>query len=129
MPGGMRGLARGLRIVAYGLQALAGAVLAPQVHLIPNVADGLWLAMCTWLVVGGALCLLGQLFRRWTGEFVGLPLSAAALVGFSILQGRVAGWATLAIPSVALLGAYGLMLLSRWRDVVALYRVALKGKP
>lgn len=128
-PGLLSGWGRWLRVTAYGLQVMAGAVLAPQVDLIPGILEWLWLLMCTWLVVGGWLCLIGQLTRRWVGEFVGLPLGAAALLGFAVLQGQVSGWALIAVPSVALLGAYGLMLVSRWRDVSALYRVARRGTP
>lgn len=125
----MRGLTRGMRIVAYALMVVAAVVLVVQVGGWPDVTVWLWQLMCAWLAAGGALCLLGQLTRTWVGEYVGLPLAGSALLGFAILQGNVADWTPQVIPSLALLGAFGLLLFSRWRDVSALYRVAVMGSP
>lgn len=121
-----------LRASGYALAAAAGVVLAFLVDdmVAPlGIIPWLWWVMCAWLVIGGLLSLGGTLARRWLGEYVGLPLASAAMVGFALLQGQASGWTVFAIPSVALLGAFGLLLLSRWRDVTALYRVAVRSKP
>lgn len=119
-----------MRITAYALIAAGGIVLAAVVDELAallHIKDWLWWLMCAWLIVGGLSSLAGAVARRWVGEFVGLPLAGAALLGFALLQGRVNQWSVFSIPSVALLGAFGLLLLSRWRDVVTLYRAAIRG--
>lgn len=122
-----------LRAGGYALSVAGGAVLAFLVDdmVTPlGILPWLWWVMCAWLVVGGGLSLGGTLAGRWLGEYVGLPLASAAMVGFALLQGQASHWSLFAIPSVALLGSFGLLLLSRWRDVSALYRVAaVRGTP
>lgn len=120
----MRGFGRGMRLLAYALLLLSGVLLAWLVLDLQGVVRPLWWAMCAWLAVGGLLALAGQLLRRWTGEFVGLPLVGSSLVGFSLLQLNLYGWSLEMVPSTALLWSFGLIVLSRWRDVLALYRAA-----
>lgn len=115
---------RVISAVAYLLIVLAGIVLALTLGDIPGIMEWLWLVMCVWLGLGGLAATVGQLTRRWTGEFVGLPLLASSLVGFGFLQGNLSDWHITVIPSVSLLWAFGLIVLARWRDVDALYRSA-----
>jgi len=120
----MQGVGRGMRVAAYALALAAGVVLATQLDDIPGVVAPLWYAMTAELALGSLLGLIGQLSRRWTGEFVGLPLMGSALVGFGILQANLYAWALAAAPSTALLWAFGLLMLSRWRDVLLMVRAA-----
>lgn len=121
-----RGPVRGMRITAYVLLAVAGGFTAWQVFAVPGINQPLWWTMSGFLVVGSALSLGGQLLRRWPGEFVGIPLGGSALLGFSLLQLNLYGWALEMVPSTALLWALGLLLAVRWRDTWTLYSAARK---
>lgn len=121
----MRGTGRVMRVLAYLLLALGGAVLMQQLGSAPlPIVKPLWYVLGVWLVIGGLASLAGQLARRWTGEFVGLPLIGSALIGFGLLQANLYDWSIEVATSTALLWAFGLIVLSRWRDVLALYRAA-----
>lgn len=121
------GHVRVLRITSYLGMGAAGVILPTVVMQMQGVETWLWLVMCAWLVLGGLIAAVGQLWRRWTGEFVGLPLLFSALTGFGLLQGSVGAWQVSVIPSVALLWSFGLFVYSRWRDVAALYNAARRG--
>lgn len=80
--------------------------------------------MAIFLCLGGLLCLLGQLFDRWAGELLGLPLVATAMSVFAVLTVRDAGWNPISAPSVLMLGAVGVMFFMRWVDQFMLARAA-----
>lgn len=124
-----RGSARVMRLVSYFLMVIGGSVVWSQVYGLTGITKPLWWVMAGWLVIGGSACFIGQLARRWTGEFVGLPLIGSSLIGFSLLQLNVVGYVLEMVPSTALLWAFALLLFSRWRDVSSLYRIALRGRP
>lgn len=124
-----KGWGRMVRVVCYALLPVAGVALAWQVGQgIPGIQEPLWWVMCGWLGLGGLFALLGQVFRRWTGEYVGLPLIGSALLGFSLLQLNLYGYSLDLVPSTALLWSFALLVFARWRDVHTLYRVAVGGK-
>lgn len=117
--------ARVMRVVAYVLLVIGGIVLMTQLdNWSPIIIEPLWYVLASWLGIGGVLACAGSLARRWTGEFVGLPLIASALIGLGVLQANLEGWSIEIATSTALLWAFGLLVLSRWRDVVTLYRAA-----
>jgi hypothetical protein len=118
------GVGRSMRVAAYVFAALAGVVLLTQLADIPGISIALWWAMSVELAIGASSCLLGQLARRWTGEFVGLPLLSSALVGFGLLQANLYDWQLAAVPSTALLWSFALLMFSRWRDVLLMYAAA-----
>lgn len=115
---------RAPRTAAYYLMAAAG--LASIVFPTPALAQsgaGTRVLAYVWagaLVVGGVVSALpGR--GRWLGERVGLwPLIvtffvyAVTIATTAIVQGRAS-----AIAGVALLAAVGLLVLARWREVVA----------
>jgi hypothetical protein len=119
-----RASVRTLRSGVYLLLAVAGVLLFGVLDGLPGIIPPLWQVMASWLVLGGLLGISGQLRRRWTGEFVGLPLLFSALFGFGVLQGNLLDWALEAVPSVAILWAFSLSLGGRWMDVWALYRAS-----
>lgn len=121
----MHGVGRATRIVAYACMVIGGATLAPQIDDTVGIVAPLWYVMVVWLVLGGLASMVGQVVHRWTGEFVGLPLVGSALLGFGVLQANVMDWSWSVVPSTALLWSFGLVMLSRWRDVLYLYRAAL----
>lgn len=113
-----------MRIVAYALTSAAGVLTFIQVFDFEGINRPLWWGMASWLAVGGLLACLGQAFRRWTGEFVGLPLIGSAFLGFTLLQINLYGLVA-QLSSHFLLTSFALVVLSRWRDVYALYRASL----
>lgn len=121
----MSGSGRAMRVAAYMLLVVGGITLITQLDSweLP-VIKPLWYVLAVWLGLGGALSCVGQIARRWTGEFVGLPLIASALIGLGVLQANLASWSIEVWTSTALLWGFGLIVLSRWRDVLALYRAA-----
>lgn len=120
----IQGVGRIARAVAYALIAVAGVLTFVAVFDVAEIVKPLWWVMSVWLVFGGLSSFAGQLVKRWTGEFVGLPLIGSSLFGFSLLQLNLYGWTLDMVPSTALLWAFALIVLSRWRDVYALYRAA-----
>lgn len=122
-----RASVRSLRSFAYAALAVGGLVLLPVLGSFPGAVVGLWSVMAAWMILGGLVSLAGQLSRRWTGEFVGLPLLFSALFGFGVLQGNITDWPLAVVPSVAILWAFSLSLAARWLDVSALYRASIRG--
>jgi hypothetical protein len=113
---------RAMRCVAYVAIVLAGVGLVLADHVF-----GPWYNAMGWFsIVGGVLCAAGVATGRWVGEYIGLPLLASAMFAFTALTYRdtfdAVGW--VAVPSVALLAAYGILLTSRWLDVCAVVRAA-----
>ena len=116
------------RLVAYALMVLAACTLPIQIDLLSRqIIEWIWLVMTVWMGLGGLLSLIGTVSKRWTGEFVGLPLLFTAFLGFGVLQARVSGWTLAAAPSTALLWSLALLLYARWRDTLRYYRVAQEG--
>lgn len=120
----MHGAGRAMRVTAYLLLTVVGAWTFYQVGDVENIDRPLWWAMAAWMGAGGVLSLAGQVSRRWTGEFVGLPLLGTSLIGFAVLQASLHDWSLGIFSSTALLMSFGLILLSRWRDVLVMYRTA-----
>lgn len=121
------GIGRVLRVFAYALLAAAGLVLfiiGDEVFPIMSAAFWTWTFMCWFLVIGGVASALGQATKHWTGEFIGLPLVGSALIVFGVLQGGLSQWELVGVPGVALLWAFGLVLIGRWRDIAKLVRAA-----
>lgn len=120
---------RTLYALGYAALSSAGGTLLLVLGSIPGIVTPLWGVMAAWLLLGGLLGIISQLRRRWTGEFVGLPLLFSSLFGFGILQGNLSGWVLAVVPSVAILWAFALALLSRWFDVGVLYRASRREQP
>lgn len=121
---------RVIRAVAYALMLVAAVTLPAQIDLLSGlISEHIWAVMTAQMGIGAALCLYGQIRRRWTGEFIGLPLLVASFAGFGILQAGVSGWVLAVIPSTALLWAFALGLTARWREVCRYYRAAREAKP
>lgn len=114
-------MSRSLRAVAYTLMVLAGAVIVWQ-----EPFGMYYKVMGVFCVVGGLTSALGAATDRWGGEYVGLPLISTAMLTFAGITIRdvyeQAGW--LAVPSIALLVAFGGIVASRWIDVLAVRRAA-----
>lgn len=116
---------RVIRGLAYALMIVAAVTLPVQINLLSGlIEEDIWAVMTAWMGIGGGACLYSVIRARWPGEFIGLPLLVAAFLGFGILQAGVAGWTLAAVPSTALLWAFSLGLLARWREVSRYYRAA-----
>lgn len=111
--------------ISYALFAAAGAVFIAADILIP--AYGVTAEVMAWFMVLGALCsAFGAVTVRWVGEFAGLPLLGTAMVGLGIeiwWYGRDnSPWLALA-NGLLLLAVAGIMV-TRWRQVLAIYLLA-----
>jgi hypothetical protein len=113
---------RAVRAVAFVLIMLAAIVLPEQLFSVSVAHRWTWALLSVWLGFGGFVCALGHSTGRYLGEYVGLPFVSSALVGFGVLQLSLAGYE--AVPSVALLWAFALLMFARWRDVVVVFRIA-----
>lgn len=110
------------RAIAYLFLVAAGAVLPFRVAAVEAPNQLAWLVMSVFLVLGGLSSALGHLSGRYLGEYVGQPLIFTALFGFGTLQLALAGW--VALPGVAVLWSFTLLVFARWRDVAAVFRSA-----
>jgi hypothetical protein len=81
-------------------------------------------ALALLLLVGGAMCLIGQLSDRWLGELLGLPLVGSAMGAFATLVIRDAGWTIYSIPNILILLGIGVLFYMRWVDQFMLARSA-----
>lgn len=116
---------RWLRPTAYALMGVSGLLL-----WVSPVWDQLGITgvvMSGFLFFGGAFCTYGSVRERWVGEYVGIPLLASSFAVFSFLmaipQFRVAPF--IAVANFALLWSVTLTLVGRWREVHAVYRIAI----
>lgn len=108
---------RALRTVGYAAITLCGFLI------VTNVIYPFWYNIMGWfLIVGGGLSLVGAAWGRWAGEFMGLPLLAAAMASFAILNHLDNGWQGAA--SGALLAAYSVFMIARWLDMRKIGRAA-----
>jgi hypothetical protein len=115
---------RKIRGLSYGLLVVCGVVVPFQVlSTVPHPTT--WAIVSGFLILGGIPCAVGQLSGRWVGEYVGLPLVVAALLGFGGLQLGVGGW--LSVPGVSLLWAFAGIVYARWRDVGAVFTSQRRG--
>lgn len=121
-------LARYVFIISYCLLALAGATVPLQLLAWQDVGATplieLWWTMSVWLGFGGTVCAIGSMFRRWVGEYVGLPFVFSSLFVFGLLQANISGWSPVVIPSVSLLWALGGFAVTRWRQTTHYYTIS-----
>jgi hypothetical protein len=110
-----------VRAAAYSMFAGAGATI---LYVGEPPFPWRYVVMAGFMMVGGALCFLGQLLDRWAGELLGLPLVATSMSVFAVLTVRDAGWNPITAPSVLMLGAVGVMFFMRWVDQFMLARAA-----
>jgi hypothetical protein len=116
---------RWVRAVAYTLIALGGLLMLLS-PLLWSLFGEAGVAMCVFLIVGGALAAFGAYTRRWWGEFTGLPLLAPAFIilGFLTWESSREAVPFFAAANLCLISAFGGLLFTRWRVVLAIYRVA-----
>lgn len=125
LPDGTHRQSKSLRLArsfGYASLGLAGVMI-----ILSNVlTDLLSSVLAVFLVVGGFSSAVGAALRRWLGEFVGLPLSAAALVSLGLITYDDTKDAAplLALGNLLLLIGYALLLGGRWRAVLSVYRLA-----
>ena len=123
---------RWLRTIAYGLIGIAGVLLivSPVFRQTTGLLPGL---MAGFLAVGGTACCYGCVTHRWVGEFTGLPLLASSFVVFGILSFRDAIHVApyIAFANLSLLTGFAIVMMARWRVVLAVYQIAdrFKGDP
>jgi hypothetical protein len=110
------------RAAAYGMLVGAGGTI-----FIVGDPPYPWryATMAFMLLVGGAMCLAGQLADRWLGELLGLPLVASAMATFGVLVFRDAGgWTIYSTPNILILLGIGVLFFMRWVDQFMLARSA-----
>lgn len=107
------------RALAYGM--FIGAGVSMMLIGFPPYS-GWSQAMALLCVVGGTLCLAGQLFDRWMGELLGLPLLGTAMVALAVLTGLETDWDYMSGPTILLLTGFGTLLAMRWVDLSLLAR-------
>lgn len=118
---------RWTRTVAYLLIGAAGVLLI----LSPILTDVYtWVAevMAWFLVVGGLLCFIGSITKRWWGEFMGVPLLGSSFAVFAVISTKDSFEFApyLAAANFFLLIGISLALMSRWREVWLSYRLAMR---
>lgn len=123
----LRAVVRTARTLGYSACAFAGAVVIG----VGSPSFGtFYVTLGVFCLVGGTLAALGALTGRWIEELLGLPLLASAMIAFSLITARdvfpIDVW--LGLPSVALLAAFGVLMLSRCIDVFALSRSLARQK-
>lgn len=128
MPDGSMRESRFLRVgrtIAYLLITLAGFLLLIS-ELLPPFYGTVGVIMAWFLLIGGSLSAIGAGTKRWVGEFVGLPLLAPAFAVFGILVWRTSVDVAplIAAANLSLLTAIGLIMVIRWRVVLAIQRFA-----
>ncbi|MEU0081355.1 hypothetical protein ABZY58_25935 [Micromonospora tulbaghiae] len=113
------------RFAGYAMMAAAGvgAAMVPT----PSVVDATGPLVYLWagfLAVGGLLSAYGAATDRWIGEHIGLPLLWAAFGVYALILASLLAPASV-VASMAI-GAFGLLLFGRWRDVAAVRREATR---
>ena len=123
---------RWLRALAYFLIGAAGILLLVS-PVFRSTTGFLAHSMAVFLAVGGPLCCLGAARKRWAGEFCGLPLLASSFLVFGIITFRdtFAAAPFLATANLAMLAGFSVIMMARWRVVLAIYKIAdrFKGDP
>lgn len=119
--------ARRLIVAAYILLTVAGAAAmfwpTPTVGQAGRALSDFW---ALFLIVGGLTSAVGACRRRWTGEFMGLPL----LITVWAVYGLGAGWTAATDRPSAWAGCTGLLAVAfllgaRW-ETIAIYRRAAR---
>ena len=115
-----------IRLLGYGLCFVAGFAIVTVGP--PFVGAYSWLG--TVLAAGSLLALLGTASGRWAPELMGLPPLAGALTQLALITYRdthiLHGW--LWVPSVALIGSFGFLMLARWLDLFELPKASARTK-
>lgn len=121
---------RRFRVVAYACIGLAGILLLSSPAIRAELGF-LGSVMSGFMGLGGVLCLLGQVFNRWMGEYAGIPLIASAFMVFGITTFAESHAAApiVAYANLALLTGMAASMAARWRQVRAVYRLALHLSP
>lgn len=108
--------------VAYLMFTCAG--VAATVWPAPSVerTAGAGVSLVVWtvfLIAGGLSAVLGRLFGRWLGEFLGLPLLAAAFLVYAVsaLYQVFAEQRPSSATAGLALGAITLLVGARWSEV------------
>ena len=114
----MTAVARTVRTTGYLAGVAAGAVLAVYG---PPYTGAYWL-MGMFLAAGSLLAIIGTLWGRWAFELMGLPLVASALIQLAALTIRDGPHGWVIVPSVGIIGAFGILMLARWIDLFLLAR-------
>lgn len=109
-----------LQTLGYLSLAVSGflIVISPAFH---SLASDI---VAAFLMIGGLSAMMGSVTRRWLGEFVGLPLTAAALgvLGIYSWRSSIDTVPYIAWANLILFISYGALILARWRMVLAIYR-------
>lgn len=117
-------------MLAYLCISVAGVLLlvSPSVHASLGLIG---VIMSGFLALGAFLGMAGQVFNRWIGEYVGLPLVSSAFAVFGVItfRGNLDVAPVIAYANLALLSGIAFSLLARWRQVRAVYRLALHLSP
>jgi hypothetical protein len=116
---------RVMRSLAYTLIGLGGFLLAVS-PLVEAAYGALGQIMAWFLWWGGLIAASGAATVRWYGEFVGLPLigPAFAILGILIWRSGYAAAPYIATANLLLLLAFSVLILVRWRVVLAVFRIA-----
>lgn len=129
MPDGTRQPDRLLRVLrpsAYGLMGTAGVLLLFSPMMWQELGT-IAIFMSAFLALGGVLACIGCVTERWVGEYIGIPLLTSSFTVFGVIQSasalHVAPLAALA--NLAILVGVSLGLWGRWREVRAVYRLAV----
>lgn len=115
------------RVTAYFCMGTAGVLLLLS-PLLDQVFDStIGITMSIFLAAGGACAFFGALVEQWWGEYVGIPLLASAFSVFAVvsLQDGFEVAPYIALANFLLLFSLALALLARWRDVRAVFRLAI----
>ena len=107
--------------VAYLCFIVAGvtAVLFTAPSVRTTSSPPLVIMWVTFLVAGGGLSAAGRILGRWAGEFVGIPLLAAAFVIYAaaILYTTIASGLYTGFPAASALAALFAIVAARWAEV------------
>lgn len=130
-------MVRFARAFGYATTGVAGLLLlyGPGATLLSIVMS--------WFLIIGSLCSsIGAVTRRWSGEFIGIPLTATALISMGLIalsntrNGYTPTRLTMPVGSeeqFTFLGwgvflfflGYALLLVARWRVVLSVCRVVM----
>lgn len=124
-----RGSARQLwRAFGYTLLVLAGLAAAiwpaPSVRAATGPVSSLVYVWVVMLIVGGCSSAIGAATGRWIGEYVGLWPLMSVFVVYGIAAGAT-GRVT-SLGGAFALGAVGILLYARWRDVALIRQEAMR---
>lgn len=117
---------RWLRTTAYLLISVAGFLLIWS-PLLSQVYSVIAEIMAWFLAVGGFLSCIGSHFKRWWGEFMGLPLLASSFAVFALISTKDTYEVAPFIAWANFLTLFGISLAftARWWESWRSYRIAL----